>query len=274
MNGECEAQPEQLCGCCAGVGPETPQIITNRPGLSAIAYRVGTHGTFKASMLAALSDPDLPALAALRTRDDSDFTIALLDSYAVVADILTFYQERLANESYLRTAVDQRSVFELARLVGFVPSPGVAASAYLAFTLNNAPGSPDNVLIPAGTRVQSIPGPGQTPQTFETSADVTATIAGNALPAQTTQVWILNPGDKSTWIQGTSNNLSVGDALLFVSGSLHSALISGAADFHYISAVTLDSNSGNTFLQWDQPLVSSFPSDSGASVYEIGRAHV
>ena len=267
MNGDCEAQPEQLCGCCAGVGPETPQAITNRPGLSAIAYRVGTQGTFKASMLAALSDPDLPALAALRTRDDSDFTIALLDSYAVVTDILTFYQERLANESYLRTAVDQRSVFELARLVGFVPSPGVAASAYLAFTLSNAPGSPDNVLIPAGTRVQSVPGPGQTPQTFETSADITSTIAGNALPAQTTQNWILNPGDKSTWIQGTTNNLSIGDALLFVSAGLHSTLTSGAADFHYISAVTLDSNSGNTFVQWDQPISSSFPSDSGAYVY-------
>lgn len=267
MNGDCEAQPEQLCGCCAGVGPETPQAITNRPGLSAIAYRVGTHGTFKASMLAALSDPDLSALAALRTRDDSDFTIALLDSYAIVADILTFYQERLANESYLRTAVDQRSVFELARLVGFVPSPGVAASAYLAFTLSDAPGSPDNVLISTGTRVQSIPGPGQTPQTFETSADITATIAGNALPAQTTQVWILNPGDKSTWIQGTNNNLSVGDALLFVSSSLRSTLTSGAADLHNVSAVTLDPNSGNTFVQWDQPIVGTFPSDSGAHVY-------
>jgi hypothetical protein len=267
MNGDCEAQPEQLCGCCAGVGPETPQAITNRPGLSAIAYRVGTHGTFKASMLAALSDPDYSALAALRTRDNSDFTIALLDSYAVVADIITFYQERLANESYLRTAVDQRSVFELARLVGFVPSPGVAASAYLAFTLSDAPGSPDNVLISAGTRVQSVPGPGQTPQTFETSADITAKIAGNALPAQTTQVWVLNAGDKSTWLQGTNNNLSVGDALLFVSSNLHSTLTSGAADFHYISAVTLDSNSGNTFVQWDQPIVSSFSSDSSAYVY-------
>ncbi len=271
MNGDCEAQPEQLCGCCAGIGPETPQAITNRPGLSAIAYRVGTHGTFKASMLAALSDPNLSALAALRTRDDSDFSIALLDSYAIVADILTFYQERLANESYLRTAVDQRSVFELARLVGFVPSPGVAASAYLAFTLSNAPGSPDNVLIPARTRIQSVPGPGQTPQTFETSVDITATIAGNALPAQTTQAWALNPGDKSMWIQGTNNNLSVGDALLFVSNSLHSSLTSGAADFHYISAITLDSSSGNTLVQWDQPLVSSFPSDSGAYVYVLRK---
>ena len=160
-----------------------------------------------------------PALAQLRTRDTTDFSIALLDAWAVALDILTFYQERFANEAFLRTAVDQRSVFELARLVGYEPSPGVAASAVLAFTLSSAPGSPDNVLIPAGTRVQSVPGPGQTPQVFETSADLTAVIGWNALPAQTTIPWQLAGSDTSTWITGTANNISPGDALLFVAGA-------------------------------------------------------
>src|SRR5262249_44984485 len=134
MNGACESTEPTLCGCCEGVGPETPLPITNRPALPAVAYRVGTHATFKASMLAALSDPDLIGLVGLHTRNDADFSIALLDAWAVTADILSFYQERIANESYLRTAFDQRSVFELARLVGYRPSPGVAASAFLAFT--------------------------------------------------------------------------------------------------------------------------------------------
>src|SRR5258708_709001 len=150
MSSACQIPDEQLCGCCAGVTRETPQLINNRPALSAIVYRVGTYGTFDASMLAALSRPSLPALGQLRTRDSSDFSIALLDAWAVALDILTFYQERFANEAYLRTAVEQRSVFELARLVGYMPSPGVAASDVLAFTLSSAPGSPDNVLIPAG----------------------------------------------------------------------------------------------------------------------------
>ena len=30
------------CGCCEGIAPATPQRTHNRPGLSAIAYRVGT----------------------------------------------------------------------------------------------------------------------------------------------------------------------------------------------------------------------------------------
>ena len=61
-------------------------------------------------MLARLSSSDYPALAALKTRDDDDFSIALLDATAVVLDILTFYQERLANESYLRTATQLYSL--------------------------------------------------------------------------------------------------------------------------------------------------------------------
>ena len=189
MNGSCESPEPALCGCCQGISTETPEPITNRPGLSAISYRVGTHTTFLASLLAALSSSDVPALAPLTTRDPSDFSIALLDAWATSLDILTFYQERIANESYLRTAVDTASIFALAQLVGYKPSPGVAASAFLTFTLNSASGSPDNVLIPAGTRVQSVPAPGQQPQVFETSSNITALIELNAIPPQTTIPW-------------------------------------------------------------------------------------
>src|SRR6516164_8050292 len=149
MSNGCVIPEEQLCGCCAGLGIETPQLITNRPALSSIAYRAGRYSTFNASMLAALSDPAFPALAPLRTRDTTDFSIALIDAWSVAMDILTFYQERFANEAYLRTATDQRSVFELARLVGYAPSSGVAASAVLAFTLSSAAGSPGSALIAA-----------------------------------------------------------------------------------------------------------------------------
>ena len=266
MNGACESIAEQLCGCCQGVGTQTPEPITNRPGLSAIAYRVGTQAAFKSSLLAELSDPDFLALVPLRTRADSDFTIALLDAWAVALDILSFYQERLANESYLRTAVDQRSVIELARLVGYTPSPGVGASAFVAFTLSSAPGSPDNVLIPAGSRVQSVPQPGQSPQVFETSSDLTGLIAYNSLQAQTTVPWGLNTGDLSTWLSGTSNNLNPGDGILFVSSTLYNSPASGPADFHIITNVVINSNTQSTQVTWDQPL-SSWVGQNNPGVY-------
>ena len=277
MNGSCESPEPQLCGCCEGTTTETPEPITNRPELSAVRYRVGTHATFNASMLAALSSSDQPGLAPLRTRDDSDFSIALLDAWATCLDILTFYQERLANEAYLGTAVKSFSIMQLARLVGYQPSPGVAASTLLAFTLSSAPGSPDNVLIPAATRVQSVPGPGQSPQVFETSSDLTALIRLNAIPPRTTLPWHLNPGDTSMWLAGTSNNINVGDVILFVNQTMHSAAVagsslsSGKADFHYVTAVTVDSSLGNTLIAWDQPLVWPTKNDNTAYVYAFRK---
>src|SRR5262245_3636467 len=104
------------CGCCAGLGVQTPAEVNNRAGLGAIAYRAGTHAQFKASMLADLSSSRHPQLGALETREDSDFSIALLDAWATVADVLTFYQERIANESYLRTATERFSLVEMAWL--------------------------------------------------------------------------------------------------------------------------------------------------------------
>jgi len=277
MNGSCESPEPTLCGCCQGISTETPEPITNRPGLSAISYRVGTHTTFLASLLAALSSSDVPALAPVTTRDPSDFSIALLDAWATSLDILTFYQERIANESYLRTAVGTASIFALAQLVGYKPSPGVAASAFLAFTLNSAPGSPDNVLIPAGTRVQSVPPPGQQPQVFETSSNITALIELNAIPPQTTIPWGLNPGDTSIWLQGTSNNLNPGDVLLFINHAFHQQVAGGGsgvgaqADLHFVSSVQVDSQAQQTLVVWDQPLLWPTTKDNTAYIYVLRK---
>src|SRR5215213_2150650 len=120
-------------------------------------------------MQARLSSQAFRVLAGLTTREPADTSLALLDAWAVVADVLTFYQERIANEGYLRTATERRSVLELARLVGYEPRPGVAASTYLAYLLDEGP----EALIPAGAAARSVPGPGELPQTFETMEDLT-----------------------------------------------------------------------------------------------------
>ena len=196
----CTGTSDCLCGCCSGISVQTPQGEDNLPGLPAIAYRTGTWARFKESMLARLSSTDYPALAALKTRDDDDFSIALLDASSVMLDILTFYQERLANESYLRTAKQLPSLTELARLIGYQPAPGAGASVYLSFSLTAATGSPSDpsttaITIPQGTQVQSVPAQGQTPQTFETAADILAKADWNALPVQTGVLWAPQTGD-------------------------------------------------------------------------------
>ena len=99
----------ETCGCCEGLKPVTPVATANRPGLDALAYRVGTHATFLETMKSRLSAADYSALGGLTTRAADDPGVALLDAWATVAEVLTFYQERIANEGYLRTATERRS---------------------------------------------------------------------------------------------------------------------------------------------------------------------
>jgi hypothetical protein len=259
----CTGTSDCLCGCCAGTSVATPQVEFNPPGLSAISYRAGTWAAFKESMLARLSSSDYPALAPLKTRDDDDFTIALLDATAIVLDILTFYQERLANESYLRTAGQLRSLTELSRLIGYQPSPGVSASAYVAFTLKAAPGQvPDPttpaITIPAGTQVQSVPAQGQKPQTFETAADIQAKPDWNALPVQTSQPWIPT-GANSVYLSGAATKLQPGDSLLILGVDREqwdpsSANPSEQWDLVVLNQVQVDNQRNLTYVAWDQRL--------------------
>src|SRR5262249_6107620 len=167
------------CGCCEGVEKLTPASVENLPGLSALAYRIGTHGGFISSMKAALSGQT--ALRGLSTREDDDPTIAALDGWATVLDILSFYQERIANEGYLRTATERISVLEMARSIGYELGPGVAAGTFLAFTLETAPGAPLSATIPVGTKAQSTPAQDETPQVYETTEEIRGRSAWNAL---------------------------------------------------------------------------------------------
>lgn len=167
------------CACCGGLADRTPVEIVNRPGLPAISYRAGAYPQFRASLLAGLSRDGRPALRALTTRETDDFSIALLDAWAVAADVITFYTERIANEHYLGTATERGSIAGQAALLGYRLKPGVATSAWLAITAEATPGGPDGSPIPAGTRVQTIPGPGELPQSFETAAPIVAFPAWN-----------------------------------------------------------------------------------------------
>jgi hypothetical protein len=260
----CTGTSDCLCGCCSGISVQTPQGENNLPGLPAIAYRTGTWATFKESMLARLSSAEYAALAGLKTRDDDDFSIALLDASSVILDVLTFYQERLANESYLRTAAQLQSLTELARLICYQPAPGVASSVYLSFSLQAAPGSPTDpttqaITIPKGTQVQSVPAQGQAPQTFETSADILAKADWNALPVQTGVPWT-PPGNNGVYLSGTSLQLNLGDSLLILGADRENWIAPDSTsqppdqwEVVVINKLVVDTARNLTFVGWDQP---------------------
>lgn len=262
------------CDCCVGPTDRTPLAVENRPGLAAVAYRTGTHGDFLASMVAALTDAGRPGLAALSTRDDDDFTIALLDAYAMVSDVLSFYNERLAQESYLRTAVERTSVQELARLIGYRLRPGVAAQDHLAFAVEAAPDLPPSpepgatppltpavVRVEVGVRVRSVPGPGEQPQTFETVEAIDARPEWNAIPVAATMPAAPKRDDHEVWLRGAALNLKVGDAILLLGTD-----VSGERwDLRVLTAVERDAVGDRTRVVFDEPLGSRWPAKDPAS---------
>lgn len=211
---DCPGLPERL----------TPLTITNRSGLDSLRYRVGTHSTFLNRMRAKLSSQDSSVLGALTSGTTNNFADALLDAWATVADVLTFYQERIANEGYLHTAKEDRSLVELARLVGYIPRPGVAASVYLAYTLEKNLAAPPeeevSVTIPVGARVQTIPGPGEQPQSFETEEELKARASWNTLKPRVARPQRITPENvealNTLYIDGVATGLKTNDLLLFV----------------------------------------------------------
>src|SRR5262249_38115846 len=188
------------------------------------------------------------------------------DAWATVADVLTFYQERIANESYLRTATERLSALELARLIGYELRPGVAANTYLAFTLEDAPGafgqainlsniargapeSPPPITIDAGAKAQSVPGPGEQPATFETVEAIEARAEWNAIKPRLAQPQQLSAKMGSIVFQGTATNLRPGDKLLITikpsSGSVRTIL-----------NVSVDNEAQTTRVDFEKPALS------------------
>ncbi len=245
---------------CSGAPAEDTLSHVNPPGRSALLYRLGTHRNFRRRLLAALASqppsegsPSRP-LAALDTRAGDDPAIALLDAWAVTLDVLTFYQERLANEGFLRTATERRSVLELARDVGYELAPGVAATALLAFTVEEGTIS---AVVPKGAQVQSLPGQDQLPQTFETSDEIETRAEWNALVPRQTRPQELAINEKGAlrivrtgaaprelFFEGTSTNLKVGDVLLFEQASAAGA--GSAVATAVVRAVDPQSSAGRT----------------------------
>jgi hypothetical protein len=261
MSGDCGCGAARLngCGCCEGLTRATPAVVHNRHGKSAIDYRVGTHRSFRGAMVANLSNQR--ALDDLTTRADDDYTIALLDAWAQVADVVTFYQERIANEGFLATATERRSLVWLASALGYVPSPGVAAAGLASFEMETAPGAPEATTVPEGVAVQSLPGPGEEPQTYETTAEIEARPAWNAIAVRTNGPAVVAPGQTRLGLVGAGLRISVGDGLLLVARARELSPDSDAWELRRVVRVEADQSGRITVLDLDQPLGAVFGPD-------------
>lgn len=264
----------QACSCGGACGGHderlAPAPLHNPPGRTALDYRVGEYGSFLAALLDRLASPAYPALDGLTVRTPDDPAIGLLDATAVLGDLLTFHSERIADEAYLRTADEHRSLMLLGRLVGHRPRPGVAADTYLAYTLERDPRAEAlPVLIPRGARSHSVPASADEESlTFETSRDLSARWDFNELKVRRRRPSLVTPGDlerrSELFVAGTANSLQVGDQLLFVFGER----AGGERKLLPVAGVRVDREDGITAIS----LPKSPPRSLKELVEEVRRA--
>jgi Baseplate J-like protein len=228
---------------CDGRVPAPP---TNPPGLSAIAYRDATYGELRRAML--LPQPNETHLTAWRPGADGDLATMMVEWFAYLGDILTFYNERVANEDYLRTATKGANLRGLIQLLGYRPQPGIGATASIAALVQPGPNFGQATQLPPGMKVQSKPAPGQTPQTFEL-ATVTPISAPDMVPG-TAPLAMLSPNATLLLLDGTVRSIIGGANLLLRprDGSAPALVtVSG------VSSVTLPSGAKQTQLTVSLP---------------------
>lgn len=190
------------CGC------EVQKVVI-LPGQSSIPYGPGTFASFRAALLHSL--PDETALSVWSPTAEGDLALQMVEWWAYLADILSLYTGRIANQDYIGTADTAASVSALLRVLGYRPRPGIGATGTVAFDAKAA------VEVPLGLRLQSKPGPGTPPQTFETGQrvkaipndGVTALIHGRGLVLLKDGVSVVVKGKPAPPVK-------VGDELLFM----------------------------------------------------------
>ncbi len=183
-----------------------PDLKDIPAGLSRLPRQIGTFDEFRRAMLHAISvapndsadvaspwsdrlliEPDgdalkqnLAMLRAWRGRHPHEYGMMLIEMWAYVCDLTSFYDEVLADESYLGTAGRRPSLRKLVDLLGYLPKPALGALADLAvFADGRQP-----VTLPAGTAFRSGAFGGNPPQVFELSAQAVIDPSLNKWAAQ------------------------------------------------------------------------------------------
>lgn len=119
------------------------------------------------------------------SRSEGDFGMLMVELFAYMADIQSYYADRVQQESYISTATQRLALLQLAQLLGYTPHGPIPAVGQVQFVTDN-PGPA--VIVPAGTQVitdfvEAIDGP----VVYEVDADTTVAANGGTAMVNVTQ---------------------------------------------------------------------------------------
>lgn len=119
-------------------------------------------------------------------RSRADFGVTLVELFAYMGDILSYYNDRVAKEAFITTATQRASLLSHAALLGYTPYGYIAAKGTVTFQTDAGQATP--VVIPAGTDVATdYISAYDGAVVFETDAAVTVPASGGTVVANVTQ---------------------------------------------------------------------------------------
>lgn len=167
-----ETADQYPCLCDQFVHPAPLNIGA---GLNKLPRQIATFHDFRRALLKDIKTSEVELidtnnvlvkiipLAGWRARDKDDFGIMLLEMWAYICDSLSFYDEVLANESYLRTSFLRPNLRKLIALLGYLPRPAVGSVVELAAISDGRL----QLKLPVGAAFRSGAFDGNPPQVFE-----------------------------------------------------------------------------------------------------------
>lgn len=160
------------------------------------------------------------------SRNRSDFGVLMVDLWAYMGDILHYYVDRAAAESYLGTATQRSSVLAIANLLDYKPLFQTSATGTVEIRASD-PAHSSTIVIPANTGFVS-PATDNYPIVYFTStasASMAPSVASVVVPvAEGKYVASELPVNAVTRVAGVSNGLSSQRFNLYYTGAIASSV--------------------------------------------------
>jgi hypothetical protein len=164
-------------------------------------------------------------------RAEADLGMVLMEAMSAIADELSYFQDRIANESHIATATQRVSVLRQARLVDYEPTPATASTVVLQLDVDTTSSAgPTTVSITDAVQVRAV-GPNSQAIEFEVGDGLVDPTTGgeNAINYPVNSAWnrfVLGglAGELNLppyWLDDGAICLSEGSTVVYVGGHLH-----------------------------------------------------
>ena len=195
------------CHCDDFVFPEPLHIGA---GLRDIPRQIAGFPEYRRDMLYMLRSK--AALADWHATKPDDMGLMLLEMWAYVCDVVSFYDKVIAEELYIGTANQRPSLRKLVALLGYLPAPAVAATAQLAAKTSGR----QLLTVPAGTAFRSGAFNGNPPQVFELGQSAVIDPAANSWNVVAPHLGIVTADNPSSLLVKATLVPNAGDMVLLV----------------------------------------------------------